>query len=158
MINEDLSSTPVYPISSELHVHWYEPGNEKYWIDIHKKADKFNDITPQLFEEQFGNEKLDLTNRQCYLIDKKGKAIATATAWEKEQGEFEGFGQVHWVAVVPQWHNKGLGRMIVSIVCQKLIELNYEKAFLDTSDLRPAAIHLYEKFGFKIQHDNGEKP
>jgi len=151
MINEDLSPAPVHPLSPDLVVHWYVPGDEKYWIDIHKVADKFNVITPQLFDKQFGNDKLDLTRRQGYLLDKTGKAIATATAWEKEQGEFAGFGQVHWVAVVPERHNQGIGKMIVSIVCQRLIELGYTQAFLDTSNLRPAAIHLYEKFGFKIQ-------
>ncbi|MDP8219276.1 MAG: GNAT family N-acetyltransferase [Candidatus Theseobacter exili] len=157
MINEDLNSAPVYPLSPDLILHWYEPEDEKYWIAIHKEADKFNVITPQLFDKQFGNDKLNLRERQCYLLDKTGKAIATATAWEKKQGEFAGFGQVHWVAVVPEWHNQGLGKMIVSIICQRLIELGYTQAFLDTSDLRPAAIHLYEKFGFKIQNDSGEK-
>jgi ribosomal protein S18 acetylase RimI-like enzyme len=150
MINEDLCSAPTYPLSSDLNIHWYEPGDEKYWIDIHKVADKFNDITPQLFDNQFGDSRFDLRERQCYLLDKDGAPIATATAWEKQQGQFAGFGQVHWVAVVPEWHNKGIGKMLVSIIFQRLIELEYKRAFLDTSDLRPAAIHLYKKFGFQI--------
>ena len=56
MINEDLNLAPVYPLSPNLVVHWYESGDEKYWIDIHKVADKFNVITPQLFDKQFGND------------------------------------------------------------------------------------------------------
>jgi predicted GNAT family acetyltransferase len=153
MVNYDVGAAPVYPISQDLSIHWYESGDERYWIDIHKMADKFNDITPQLFDNQFGSDQLNLNERQCYLLDNTGKAIATATAWEKQEGKFAGFGQVHWVAVVPEYHNQGIGKMIVSIVCQRLIELGYTQAFLDTSDLRPAAIHLYEKFGFKTTED-----
>ena len=150
MVNHDLRYVPSYSVSPDLQVHWYKPGDEKHWIDIHKLADKYNKITPQLFTDQFASDTLNLSERQCYLFDKTGQAIATATAWAEHKGQFAGFGRLHWVAVIPEFHNRGIGRMIVTIACQRLLTLGHTRAFLVTNTLRPAAIHLYEKFGFRL--------
>lgn len=150
MVNPELRSAPSYSVSPDLRIHWYEPGDEESWIAIHKVADQYNTITPQLFSEQFASDNLDLSERQCYLLDKTGQAVATATAWAEQHGAFSGFGKVHWVAVVSELHNQGVGKMIVTVVCQQLLALGYTRAFLVTDTLRPAAIHLYETFGFRI--------
>jgi len=150
MVNPDLRSAPSYSVSPDLRIHWYEPGDEESWIAIHKLADQYNTITPQLFSGQFACENLDLSQRQCYLLDKTDRAVATATAWAEQRGTFAGFGRLHWVAVVPALHNRGIGKMIVTVACQRLLALGYTRAFLVTDTRRPAAIHLYETFGFRI--------
>jgi GNAT superfamily N-acetyltransferase len=158
MVNADLPGAPSYNLSADLRVHWYESGDEESWIAIHKLADPYNEITPQLFADQFANADLRLAERQCYLLDKTGEPIATATAWAEHQGRFAGFGRLHWVAVVPTLQNQGIGKMVVSVACQRLIALGHTRAFLTTSTLRPAAIHLYEKFGFRIEESKGPGP
>jgi len=150
MVNFDLRNAPSYSVSPDLQVHWYEPGNEESWIAIHKLADKYNEITSGLFADQFTSDDLRLAERQCYLLDETGRAVATATAWAENQGPYSGFGRLHWVAVLPSYQNQGVGRMIVSVTCQRLLALGHTRAFLLTDTLRPAAIHLYEKFGFRI--------
>jgi len=156
MVTPDLRTAPFYSLSPVLRLHWYEPGDEESWIAIHRLADQHNEIAPQLFINQFACTTLSLAERQCYLLDNTGRAIATATAWAERQGQFAGFGRLHWVAVLPEFHNRGIGKMIVSIACQRLLALGHTHAFLVTSTLRPAAIHLYEKFGFRIADDNGQ--
>jgi GNAT superfamily N-acetyltransferase len=156
MVNRDLLAVPSCELAPGLSLHWYEPGNEKWWVAIHKLADRFNESTTKLFAQQFANPKLRLSERQCYFLDKLGHPVATATAWAECHGRFAGFGRVHWVAVVPARQNQGIGGMLVSTVCQRLVSLGYTRAFLTTSTLRPAAIHLYQKSGFRIENSAGQ--
>ena len=151
MVNEDLRAAPSYDLLPDVRVHWYQPGDEESWVAIHKLADQFNKVTPELFVDQFADAGFDLAERQCYLLDNTGDPIATATAWGEHQGRFAQFGRLHWVAVVPRLQNQGVGKMVVSVACQRLIALGHTRAFLMTSSLRPAAVHLYEKFGFRIE-------
>jgi ribosomal protein S18 acetylase RimI-like enzyme len=73
--------------------------------------------------------------------------VGTVTAWE---GSFEGerMGRVHWLAVVPEEQGKGLGALLLSVACERLRLLGFERAYLVTSPLRTAAIRLYKRFGF----------
>lgn len=155
MINADLRAAPTYNLPPDVSVHWYEPGDEKSWLAIHDLADQYNKITPELFVDQFADAGFDLAERQCYLLDNTGTPIATATAWGEHEGRFARFGRLHWVAVVPSLQNQGIGKLVVSVACQRLIALGHTRAFLVTSHLRPVAIHLYEKFGFGIEDEKG---
>ena len=151
MVNEDLRTAPIHTLSRDLQVHWYAPGDEKEWLTIHERADVHNEITPQLFSDQFADSTLDLSGRQCYLLDRTGSAIATGTAWAGSHGKFTGFGRPHWLAVLPQFQQCGVGTMLMGIICQRLLELGHTGAFLTTSTSRPGAIRLYERFGFSIE-------
>ena len=150
MVNGDLRSAPSHSLSLDLHVHWYKHGDEKDWLMIHEKADVYNEITPQLFSDQFANSTLTLSERQFYLLDTTGSAIATGTAWAASHGKFLGFGRPHWLAVLPRFQRHGVGTMLMSIIWKRLLELGHTSAFLTTSTSRPRAIRLYEKFGFRI--------
>ena len=63
MVHDNLGEMPMFEVGDGLSVHWYEPGDEKLWIEIHELADKLNVITPELFAEQFGDPDLDLHGR-----------------------------------------------------------------------------------------------
>lgn len=151
MVNDELELTPTYNLSPDFSLHWYTPGDEEMWIAIHRIADKFNEITPQLFFDQFADNVLNLHERQCYLLDKTGKAIATGTSWAETDGRFSGYGKVHWMAVLPVYQSQGIGKMLMSTICRRLLDLGHIHAFLRTSTLRQPAIRLYEKFGFRTE-------
>ena len=150
MVNVDLRATPYFELSADVSLHWYESGDETSWLAIHEFADGYNEITPKQFGDQFSHDTLSLTRRQCYLCDKNANPIATATAWAETRGKWAGYGRPHWIAVLPEFQNRGIGMMLMSIICQRLIILGHTKAFLTTLTHRKAAIHLYEKFGFRI--------
>jgi GNAT superfamily N-acetyltransferase len=148
MKHDDLTAAPVYELSPDYHVRWYTPGDEEIWVAIQKAADHYNTITKDLFFQQFPKETFALKDRQCYLCDRSSRAVATGTAWAETQGLSAGYGLVHWMAVLPEFQHRGIGKMLMSVICRRFIALGYKQACLRTSTLRPDAIALYRRFGF----------
>ncbi len=149
MIRENLEAIPEFLLPVGFTLRWYVPGDEALWVEIHLKADRFNQITLELFQQQFENDGKQLAKRQCYLIAPDGSGIGTATAWFGKGQEQKDFGRVHWVALLPEYHGRGLSKPLLGAVCTRLRALGYTRAFLSTSAERIAAIHLYLQFGFK---------
>jgi len=155
MIREDLENIPQFMPPSGFGLRWYGPGDESRWLDIHLKADRYNTITAKLFFGQFGTDSSLLAKRQCYLLDRVGNAIGTATAWFDDKGEPGRMGRVHWVALVPEYQGRGLSKPLMTAVCVRLRELGHRQACLTTSSARRPAIYLYLRVGFAplIQND-----
>ena len=57
-------------------------------------------------------------------------------------------GRVHWMAILPEFQGRGLGKALLAAICRRLRELGHERAYLHTSAARLAAIQLYLQFGF----------
>jgi len=145
---DHLEEIPNYPVPFGFSFRWYQRGNEQEWFHIQTAADKLNEITPDLFGRQFGNDEAALSQRQVYLISPFGRAIGTATAWFNDNFEGHRFGRVHWVAIVPEFQGRGLAKPLMSMVCHRLRELGHDRAYLTTSTARLGAIRLYLSFGF----------
>jgi len=126
----------------------YEDGMEEDWVRIHLVADKFNTIDRALFDREFKDYRSELRERQIYIANENNTAIGTATAWSSDDEDKKDYGIVHWVAVDPSYQGQGLGKVLVSTVCQILLQMGYNKAMLMTDKERPVAINLYKKFGF----------
>src|SRR5437867_2753553 len=88
MTRTDLENIPEFPLPAGFSARWYQPGDEAHWLRIHLAADRLNEITPELFLQQFGSDPALLCQRQCYLLDSRAEPIGTGTAWFKER--FEG--------------------------------------------------------------------
>ena len=147
MIREHLDDIPDFSLPAGYSIRRYQPGDEKSWHRIHSLADKYTDVTPILFKREFGADTQRLAERQYYLIDSTGTPIGTASAWFDDLGE-QSLGRVHWVAIVPTEHGKGLAKPLLTTVCNRLKELGHNKAHLTTQTVRTPAINLYLKFGF----------
>ena len=74
--------------------------------------------------------------------------IGTATAWYDSFLE-QNYGRIHWVAITQKFQNKGLAKPLLSFIMNRFIELNHNKVFLRTINIRHNAIGLYLYFGFK---------
>jgi len=145
---EHLEEIPNFLVPSGFSFRWYQTGDEQEWFRIQSAADKLNEITPELFARQFGNDKTALSQRQCYLVNSFGRAIGTGTAWFNDNFEGGRFGRVHWVAIVPEFQGRGLAKPLMSTICHRLRELGHDRAYLTTSTERLGAIRLYLSFGF----------
>ena len=129
----NLDDIPQYDLPEGYSFHWYEPGDEAAWTAIHLVADRYNDITPALFASQFGTDTALLHERQCYLQDAAGNLIGTTSAWFNDDYRGLPYGQIHWVAIVPEMQGKGLAKPLLSVVCERLKALGHERAYLETS-------------------------
>lgn len=146
---DTLRGIPVFPLPEQYYIKPYHAGNEKDWLAIHLEADIHNPISETLFTEQFGNDPKTLTDRQLYLYY-QDEIIGTATAWFAPSYKDGKYGRIHWVAIKPAYQGRGLSKPLLSKTCLQLINLGYTKAYLTTSSLRPIAVTLYNKFGFRI--------
>ncbi len=148
MIRRDLEDIPEFPVPAGFALRWYQPGDEAFWLTIHKLADHYNQITPELFAHQFGTDSALLAERQCFLFDPSGQAIGTASAWFDNHFGGARNGRVHWVAIMPQYQGRKLSKPLMTEVCRRLRELGHDRAYLTTLAARRPAIQLYLRFGF----------
>ncbi len=148
MIRHDLEDIPQFPLPSQYAIRWYEPGFERHWVDIHLAADKYSPISPELFVKLFGTDHQLLAQRQCYLTDAPGNFFATASAWFGDQTFGQEVGLLHWLAILPDMQGKGLAKPLLSIVLNRMRELNHKWVYLRTATVRIPAINLYRQFGF----------
>jgi GNAT superfamily N-acetyltransferase len=149
MIRENLEEIPQFDLPAGFKLRSHLPGDQARWMEIHIKADRYNTITPNLFQEQFGSDPAQLKERQCYLIAPDGGVIGTATAWFGKDNGANGLGRVHWVALLPEFQGRGLSKALLQEICMRLRALGHTGAYLSTCAERKPAIGLYLRFGFK---------
>lgn len=149
MVRANLDNMPVFTLPANFSLRWYESGDEAHWLQIHAAADRYNEVTPSLFRNQFGPDKKLLRERQCFLLDPRGEVIGTGTAWFNDDFEGARWGRVHWVVIAPQYQGQGLSKPLMTAICRRLRELGHDRAYLSTSAARIPAIKLYLKFGFE---------
>lgn len=148
MVRPGLHDVPQHALPGGFHLRWYTPGDERLWLAIHEVADPYNHITPAVYERAFGAGTAVLPDRQVFIVDSDDTPVGTATAWFDDEGMGDGYGRVHWVAIVPHRQGQGLARPLLTTVCNRLRELGHWRAYLDTSTLRIPAVNLYLSFGF----------
>src|SRR6266508_1346551 len=54
MSRANLDDVPEFALPDGFTLRWYQPGDEAHWLRIHLAADRYNEITPELFRKQFG--------------------------------------------------------------------------------------------------------
>ena len=145
----NLKDVPEFAIPAGFSLRWYKPGDESAWFGIQKQADRYNPITPEWFEGEFGFDREPLRQRQCYVLNDQGEATGTGTAWFDDDFEGARVGRIHWIAVVPEYQRRGLGKAIMTQLCQRLNEFGHTRSYLITSTGRIPAIKLYLRFGFQ---------
>lgn len=149
MVRPDLDDLPSYETPSPFSIRRYVPGDEQAWRQIHLEADAYMTFPDSKFVEQFGIDEDRIRENQFYLCDASGCPVGTATAWHcREEGRARDDGLVHWVAIIPPHQGKGLSRPLLGAVCHRLRERGFERAYLQTSSARIAALGLYLSFGF----------
>jgi GNAT superfamily N-acetyltransferase len=159
MVRHNLENIPNYSLPEPYTIRWYQTGDDQAWLRIEKEAEKKPLIKDELFDKEFGDKRELLPDRLFFICDGNSKEIGTTTAWFYNNPDGKLYGLVHWVAIVPSEQGKGLGNFLMMTVCNRLKELGYEKALLNTSTARIPAINLYLKFGFvpEIKNDKDKE-
>jgi len=156
MFRPTLEGLPVYPLPTGFALRTYRPGDEAAWVAIHLEADRWNRVTLETFRKEFGTDQVLLMARQFYLCDAAGQVIGTATGWYDEDYCGAVWGRIHWVALLPAYHGRGLAKPLLAAACWRMKELGHDKAYLVTSTARIPALNLYRRFGFEPEIRSAE--
>jgi GNAT superfamily N-acetyltransferase len=154
MVRDDLAGLPDCSVPGPCQLRWFHPGDEQAWTGIMRAADRYNEITGEVFEREFGSDGKALSQRQCYLCDPDGRPIGTSTGWFNDHYPGQPYGRIHWVAIIPERQGRGLAKPLLSATCKRLRELGHTKLYLTTETPRLPAINLYLKFGFRPEIRN----
>ena len=147
MIRPNLLDIPQIPFPEGFSIRPMRTDEGAIWRDIERDAERYFSVSDEIFYHQFGSD-LPATQWRSYLIfNEKGVAVGTISAWYVRDFRNEDYGLVHWVAVRPAYHNKGIGKAALSYALNQMAQW-HDKAYLNTSIERIPAIKLYLDFGF----------
>ncbi|WDE96946.1 GNAT family N-acetyltransferase [Lentisphaera profundi] len=143
-----LNDLPNTPLPEGYYFRNYQFEDEENWFRIYEASDNYNKVYSTTFREYFGAKVKKLEQRQIYICNQEGLAVATATAWNDENFHGEHWGRIHWLAVHPDFQGLGLAKCLLNQAMQRLKACGHEKAYLRTYTMREKAIKLYLNFGF----------
>lgn len=119
----------------------------KWWNDgsvmAHAGFPKGLGTTAESIQEQIENDSDD--TKRLLIIEYKGSVI----------GEMSYYNQGDHIAEIgikicnPDYQEKGLGRVILSMLIKELFSMGYTKIILDTNLKNTRAQHVYERLGFQ---------
>ncbi|KPK59487.1 MAG: hypothetical protein AMK73_08615 [Planctomycetes bacterium SM23_32] len=148
MVRPHLRGIPDVRFPAGFGIRSMRPGEASVWTDIQRDAEPFlDDITDELFYREFGSD-LPATARRCFfIVDDRGVAVGTLSAWYDRDFKGQDHGRIHWVAVRPAYRRRGLAKAGMSYALQRMAEW-HERAYLVTQTKRLPAIRMYLDFGF----------
>ena len=147
MIREHMENIPQFPIPEGFAIRNYRPGEGHIWTRIQRAAEPYINIDDGLFMRQFKRDLLAMEDRSFFLTTDAGEEIGTITAWWQPDMDGKNWGQIHWVAIHPDYQGRGLSKPMMSVAMTRLKQ-SHECCFLDTSTGRIPAIKIYLDFGF----------
>ena len=147
MIREHIENIPQFPIPEGFAIRNYRRNEGHIWTRIQKAAEPYIDIDDELFSREFKRDLLAMEDRSFFLTTDTGDEIGTITAWWQPEMDGKDWGQIHWVAVHPDYQGRGLSKPMMSVAMTRL-KASHERCFLGTSTRRIAAVKVYLDFGF----------
>ncbi len=153
MIREHLREIPAAPFPEGFGIRSFRRGEEGLWLDIERDAERSFAIDDDLFLQELGSDFPAAERRCFFVVDSRGVAVGTISAWYSLSFRGENYGRIHWVATRPAYQGRGLGRAALGHTLRVLAQW-HEKAWLRTSGERKTAIKMYLDFGFVPKLDD----
>lgn len=148
MLNADLARAPRSALPAGFRMRFYRPGDVETWLGVHALAEQYLTVTAAHFARSMPGGDALLATRVMFLVGPDGAEIGTITAWENDTLLGRRIGQIHWVAIVPEYQGRGLAPPMLSAACILLRAMGHNEACLDTNTRRIPALNLYLRFGF----------
>ena len=154
LLRPNLDDLPTMSLPAGIAIRPYRTGDEATWTRLWQESETFDPITDKAFRESYGHDEARLAERICFAVDETtGQDIGTVTAWTEEtpsknHAGLDGWGRVHWLATLPGYQGRGIGKALFLYCLYRLREFGHRETFLVTSSGRTAAVALYEKYGF----------
>jgi GNAT superfamily N-acetyltransferase len=150
MLRPHLAQLPEYPLPAGVRLRGYRAGDEAAWARLWHAVGEFATVDDALarFSHEFLPHPAELATRCLLLETEAGEIIGTGTAWYDDTFQGADAGRVHWIAIDPGWHGRGLGKPLVAAVLARLA-LQHTRAYLATHTGCQRAIGIYLDFGFR---------
>lgn len=154
LLRPDLDDLPPVTLPEGITIRPYRTGDEATWTSIWQESEPFDPITDKAFRDSYGHDETLLAERVYFAVDEAtGEDIGTVTAWTEETPSknhpgLEGRGRVHWLATLPTYQGRGIGKALFLYCLHRLRDVGHRESFLVTSSGRTAAVALYKKYGF----------
>jgi len=147
MIRPDLANIPQVAFPEGFRIRTMRPDEGPVWADVERDAEEFLTIDDDLFDREFGYDPQAVARRCFLILNPRGAAVATISAWYDLDYHGLDYGRVHWLATRRDYQRRGLGRAGLSHTLNQLARW-HQRAVLTTQTRRLAAIRMYLEFGF----------
>ena len=154
---DDLENLPVYPLPEGYRFVFWQPGDERAWLDIEGPAGEFDTDEQGMvkWNKYFAPHTDELGHRMVFIEDAQGRKVATASAYFDVRGkDSRDVGYLHWVAVHPDAQGKGLAKPLISYVLSLLREMGHTHTKIITQTTSWLAVGIYMSFGFRPEKEN----
>lgn len=95
---------------------------------------------------------LENKNMNNLVLIKDGKFIGTSSCCHSRSKEFENFGEIVSIYLLPEYTGKGYGNKLFEATLNELTELGYKDVFLWVLEENNRARQFYESQKFKISN------
>jgi GNAT superfamily N-acetyltransferase len=148
MVREDMANFPIYELPAGYRFRMYRDGDDATWTNLHRAAEPFFTVTPELFTREYAEHVDVLPDRMFFVETESGEAVASISAWwDRDRYNPAERGRIHWVVVHPDHQRRGITKPMMTRAMQRLAA-SHPSAMLGTSTGRIWALKVYLDFGF----------
>jgi GNAT superfamily N-acetyltransferase len=148
MLRDDLEAIPDFPFAPGYGLRFYREGDRETWARLQRLSEPFATVDASTFDKVFGGDLTAMPRRCMFLTAPDGSDVGTITAWYNRHLHGKAWGQIHWVAILPEHRAKGLSKAMTAAALRLLCRLGHRRAMLNTQVPRTAAIKAYLDCGF----------
>ncbi|MCM1023804.1 MAG: GNAT family N-acetyltransferase [Prevotella sp.] len=145
---------------NKMEVRYITPADDRLAISgIYEESWKFayKEIIPQDYLDSIpkGHWALNIDNpdRETLICVDNGKIVGTSSFCKSRFEQFQGWGEVISVYLLPDYIGKGFGKRLMEAALLELKKQGYENVFLWVLEENIRARNFYTKFGF-VQTDD----
>lgn len=123
---------------------------------IYEKSWKFayNGIIPKDYLDNISGDSWipHFENKDMFnlVLIEDNEFIGTASYCKSRSKEFDGFGEIVSIYLLPEHMGKGYGKLLFEATLNELIKLGYKNVFLWVLEENTRARRFYEKQNFKL--------
>ena len=153
MMCDKINKKAFVNLSNEYYIRNLKTSELEIWKKLpyyeYGYTEKDNENMSKLYKLLYGKNE-ELFYKKCLVVcNKKDEIIGTGFLWRSYDNQIN---SVHWLKVIPEYENKGIGRALLSILFKNTVNCDMP-IYLHTQTGSYRAIKLYSDFGFKILTD-----